>query len=185
MSASPLYTFLVEASTWSSFANSLVAAWETYGSLTPKQEAAAMSMMAKCKAKEEWKAAPKAAVDMTPIHRMFDSAKAAGLKKLAYRAEGLIITPAQESGKNPGALYVRTAGRKDYQGKLMNGVWSPIAATEAGVLEALLKIAADPSQAAKDYGRRTGQCSCCGRELTDPVSIANGIGPICAEKWSL
>lgn len=30
------------------------------------------------------------------------------------------------------------------------------------------------------YGRRTGRCMCCGRTLTNPESIAAGIGPICA-----
>lgn len=33
------------------------------------------------------------------------------------------------------------------------------------------------------YGRNTGICSCCGRTLTNPESIANGIGPVCAENW--
>jgi hypothetical protein len=33
------------------------------------------------------------------------------------------------------------------------------------------------------YGRATGSCSCCGRELTDPVSIEAGIGPICAGRF--
>lgn len=33
---------------------------------------------------------------------------------------------------------------------------------------------------AKEYGRQTGNCLICGRELTNPNSIANGIGPICA-----
>ncbi len=34
------------------------------------------------------------------------------------------------------------------------------------------------------YGR-FGRCSCCGRDLVDPVSIRAGIGPICAERWGL
>lgn len=33
------------------------------------------------------------------------------------------------------------------------------------------------------YGRRTGVCGCCGRTLTDPKSIAAGIGPICASRY--
>jgi hypothetical protein len=49
--------------------------------------------------------------------------------------------------------------------------------------ETLNKIAANPSQVAKDYGRRVGKCSCCGRDLTDADSIAAGIGPICATSW--
>jgi hypothetical protein len=28
----------------------------------------------------------------------------------------------------------------------------------------------------------SGECSRCGRELTDPESIARGLGPVCAEK---
>jgi ribosomal protein S14 len=36
---------------------------------------------------------------------------------------------------------------------------------------------------AKAYGRKTGQCCDCGRELTNPVSIKAGIGPICAGKY--
>ena len=186
MTASPLYTFLVGASSWSSFANSLVAAWENYGSLTPRQETAARSMMEKCAArKSHAEVVGVAPLDMAPIHQMFEKARENGLNKMAYRAEGVIITPAKATGKNPGALYVKTASRKEYQGKLLSGVWHPVSTVQDGVLDALKVIAANPSKAAQDYGRRTGQCSCCGRELTDPVSIANGLGPICAEKWGL
>jgi hypothetical protein len=32
---------------------------------------------------------------------------------------------------------------------------------------------------AAEYGRRTGVCLICGRTLTDPTSVAQGIGPIC------
>jgi len=33
---------------------------------------------------------------------------------------------------------------------------------------------------AKAYGRRTGTCVVCGRHLTNPVSVAEGIGPVCS-----
>jgi hypothetical protein len=36
---------------------------------------------------------------------------------------------------------------------------------------------------AKAYGRQTGSCCQCGRELTNESSIAAGIGPICAGKF--
>lgn len=38
---------------------------------------------------------------------------------------------------------------------------------------------------AKEYGRETGVCISCGAELTDPVSISEGLGPICASKWGM
>lgn len=47
---------------------------------------------------------------------------------------------------------------------------------------ALLAVEADPLAAARENGVKTGRCSCCGRPLTDPVSIGFGIGPICRER---
>lgn len=36
---------------------------------------------------------------------------------------------------------------------------------------------------AKQYGLETGRCCMCSRELTNPDSIAAGIGPICASRF--
>lgn len=36
---------------------------------------------------------------------------------------------------------------------------------------------------AKAYGKATGQCCVCGRELTNEESITNGIGPVCSSKF--
>lgn len=44
-----------------------------------------------------------------------------------------------------------------------------------------------PREAAIRYGMELGECSICGRTLTNPESIAAGIGPVCAGKrgwWS-
>jgi hypothetical protein len=32
-------------------------------------------------------------------------------------------------------------------------------------------------------GKMMGFCIRCGATLTDPVSVANGIGPVCATYW--
>lgn len=37
---------------------------------------------------------------------------------------------------------------------------------------------------AKAYGKLYGRCMVCGATLTDPESIAAGIGPICAGRWA-
>jgi hypothetical protein len=34
------------------------------------------------------------------------------------------------------------------------------------------------------FGMTTGNCCMCGRELTDPVSVAQGIGPVCLRSWA-
>lgn len=55
------------------------------------------------------------------------------------------------------------------------------AAQRAKILTA---IAADVKAAAIRYGRELGQCSQCGRTLTNPESIQLGIGPICLARVS-
>lgn len=56
-------------------------------------------------------------------------------------------------------------------------------ARQIAALETLLS-ASDESQTAygKAYARESGNCYVCGRLLTDPDSIAAGIGPICAAR---
>ncbi|WP_304234078.1 DUF6011 domain-containing protein [Jiulongibacter sediminis] len=46
-------------------------------------------------------------------------------------------------------------------------------------LQFFVSIASNPSSAILHYGLKTGECSICGRPLTDPFSIREGIGPIC------
>lgn len=44
----------------------------------------------------------------------------------------------------------------------------------------LRRIQADPKGAMATYGHSTGNCGKCSRPLTDPESVAAGIGPVCA-----
>lgn len=48
----------------------------------------------------------------------------------------------------------------------------------------LNEISRDPKAAAVLYGKELGICSVCNHTLTDPDSIANGIGPVCAKKFA-
>jgi len=47
----------------------------------------------------------------------------------------------------------------------------------------LAEFEAHPLNAAMKYGKLSGCCCSCGRDLTDPASIAAGIGPVCAGKF--
>ena len=49
------------------------------------------------------------------------------------------------------------------------------------LLEAVLL---DPLAASKRYGHELGVCGVCGRTLTNPESIAEGVGPVCREKFA-
>lgn len=57
-------------------------------------------------------------------------------------------------------------------------------ADSAAARAELLRVEADPMAAAKAHGILTGRCTCCGRPLTDPNSIAIGIGPICLANFA-
>lgn len=60
--------------------------------------------------------------------------------------------------------------------------WPVRGARKGEVLDAIR--AAGPLEAMKAYGREIGECGHCGRTLTDPASIAAGIGPVCAGRMA-
>lgn len=72
----------------------------------------------------------------------------------------------------------RWFGRIEADGSLTRGGQLTVA-TEA----AIAAIADDPFKAAAEYGKLTGACSFCGRELTDARSTEVGYGPVCAKKY--
>ncbi len=49
------------------------------------------------------------------------------------------------------------------------------------VLQLFIRFSKDVKQTLLNYGLETGECSICGRELTDSESIRNGIGPVCKQ----
>lgn len=52
-------------------------------------------------------------------------------------------------------------------------------------LEQVCRTVEGRIEAARAYARETGQCCFCGKQLTDPRSLAVSYGPICAGKWGL
>ena len=172
---------LKELSSWNSFAASLVEQFSDRGSLSDKQTGAAIAMLMKVKANKSARAeAP--SVDLSNIVAIFDKAHEA-IKTPKFRFEDLVISRAPDSGANAGALYVKVGG--EYMGKVKEGKFFGIRFTPEDTLSKLKQIAESPLSAAVAYGRRTGACACCGRELTVHASIERGIGPICAERFGL
>lgn len=107
---------------------------------------------------------------VTTINRMQEGAR----RQVALRFEGVTVKAVTKGG-NQGCAYVYLPNGL-YVGKVSStGTYFG----DAVVAEALKKATENPQEAATKYGRETGNCSCCGRELSDPVSIFGGIGPIC------
>lgn len=165
---------------WNEFAESLVSQFEKRGDLTVRQIDAANRMIAKTHATRAAKIASAPTVDLSAISAMFRTALDSGLRRPKYRALGLVISLAPESGVNAGALYVKT-DYNAYRGKItVDHVYRAVDDHDGRVAKSLAEIAKNPKEVAANYGKLYGECSCCGRTLTDPVSVENGIGPICA-----
>ena len=185
-----LVKFLRDSTSWNDFARSLLESLDTKGEIHPNGLAAAERMMLKTLATRAKKAAEKAkleasapVVDLAKIHAVFETALDRGLNRRALLGgTDMKLTPAPMTGKNGGCLYVKVAG--EYAGKITpDGKFLAGWGGKIDVEEDLKKIAADPLGEARLYGRRTGTCACCGRTLTDPVSIEKGIGPVCESRW--
>lgn len=116
----------------------------------------------------------------------FEAAKSKGAKRLTLRFEGVNVKP----NRDLSALWVTSQHEKEqgnyglqpkYLGKVTRSGCDSRLSDD--VKATIMGAASDPLTAAIKYGKVSGSCSCCGRELTDPRSIERGIGPICAEKF--
>jgi hypothetical protein len=155
-----------------------------YGSLTEGQLRAVYNCIARDQDRAKQRNTPSAKLDLGVVFDKFNSAKSKGLKRLKLRLEGVQFSLAPDSGRNAGHLYVKNGD--EYLGKVApTGEFFKSRDCGDDKLEQLKSLSGDLLAAAKAYGQKTGQCSCCGRELTNAESIRLGIGPICAENWGL
>lgn len=162
------------------FAASMKQALKRYGSLTPNQEAA----IERCMARDAARNKPAVAVQTDLLLEAFEKAAAAGTKRPVMRFEAFKASLAPATGKNPGAVYIKSP-EGEYLGKIAGGQFKRVAACDDVTEQAVVQTMQDPLAAAVAYGKRTGACSICARTLSDPVSVSSGIGPICAEKFGL
>ena len=126
--------------------------------------------------------------EFAKLFEVFKAAKARGLKRLTLRLSGVNVKP----NRDLTMLWVTSQTEKEegnyglqpkYLGKVTPNCLDSRLADD--VKAVLFEAAADPLTAAIRYGKETGSCSCCGRELTNKESIRLGIGPICREKFGL
>lgn len=169
-----------------SFAQAMVEAVGKYGGLTDRQLAAVQRFILQDAERDQVRAVAVEqahGIDVSRITALFASARKATLKRPKLRVGDIELALAAETSKNPGAVYVRRGD--DYLGKIVAGFFEPSYRAKQEDIELVKATAAEPLALAVAYGRRTGNCACCGRQLTDPVSVANGIGPICQSKWGM
>lgn len=131
-------------------------------------------------------AAAGTAIDVGRIEQAFDNARESGLKRLRMHLDTFKFTPAGESSRNKGGIYVkRSGGDGAYLGKVLGGKFFPSRECTSDEEQRVVAAASDPAAAAKAYGQRTGQCCMCGLELTAEDSIERSMGAICAGRYKL
>lgn len=164
------------------FAGSLNGYLNRKGFLTDGQHACVTRSIAQAPARAAAAAdrvANAPAVEIDGVSAAFARAKAAGIKRPKIVLADYRFTPAPATGSNPGAIYLKATETDTYLGKVMDGkfIRSRDCTPEMG--NDVLRVMADPVAAAIAHGKEFGVCSCCNRALTDPESVARGIGPVC------
>lgn len=134
-----------------------------------------------------------AAVDVSRIEAAFATAKAkaarpgqAGVmvKPLRLSANGIAIRirPGSDGSEWAGMLFVKTEdGLK--LGHIKGGRFVRRRECSDEQAAAVIAAASDPESAVLAYAKAYRSCGICGRGLLNDVSIARGIGPVCAEKF--
>ena len=116
----------------------------------------------------------------------FQAAKNKGAKRLTLRFEGVNVKPNRDNT----VLWVTSQSETEmgeyglkpkYLGKVTTAGCDSRLSDDVKAI--IMGAANDPLNAAIRYGKVSGECSCCGKELTVKESIDRGIGPICARKF--
>ena len=120
------------------------------------------------------------------LFNAFQAAKSKGAKRLTLRFNGVSIKPNRDNT----VLWVTSQSETEmgeyglkpkYLGKVTTAGCDSRLSDDVKAI--IMGAANDPLNAAIRYGKVSGECSCCGRELTDPKSIEAGSGPIFATKF--
>ena len=173
---------LAEITSWNSFAASLVEQYNKRKTLSEKQTFAAVAMLAKIKQKQADRKSNMFSLDVSKILAVLDKADPA-MKTPKIRVGDFVFSKPEPHSRNAGSLYIKQLG--EYIGKVTGGYYLPVGSVSKDTVAEIQEICKDPMESAVAYGRRTGNCAVCARELTVKESIDRGIGPICADKLGL
>lgn len=177
----------------SEFARSLLGQFDRRGDLSPAQWAYVDKLNAQVAAPA--KPVEKVGDGFGAILELFATAKDNGLKtpKIRLMTEGgqrLMLKPAPDNSRLAGRIMItdgggygqsRYFGSVDSNGQFQTGRDK----APAEVLAYLKAFNQDAAAQAKAYGQKTGNCCFCGLELREALSIATGVGPICAERFGV
>ena len=166
------------------FAQSLREYVNKNGFLTEPQYNAALRIIEQ---NSKPKPTPNKIANVDKLMEAFDAAGKNKLKKPKLRFQGFEATLAPAKGKNPGAVYLKSGSQ--YQGKIVKGEFLKSRECDQVIAEHILETMKDPLAAAVAYGKRTGRCTFCNKELgkgktaASRESVERGYGPVCAKNF--
>jgi hypothetical protein len=120
----------------------------------------------------QYKDLPRAMAEFQDALRVVKTRTKVADGRYAVEHEGTLKFFKVKNGRKAGFVFLDVQASDD---------WHSIR-TPRRIHEILELIAADELTAARRYGQELGQCSRCGRTLTDETSRAYGIGPDCRSK---
>lgn len=186
------------------FAADLLRAAQRYGRLTPNQTPWVAKLIERARpvSHDLPGLAPAATVhslgDFQPVIALFGRA-AQHLKypkiRLLCGSTPIVLSVAGERSKAPGMVNITGEGQypnRAWYGRIdpANGQWDKPRGSYEGdfgeqLRATLVQLASDPAGTAAVYGKLTGNCCFCQRELTDARSVTAGYGPVCADHYGL
>lgn len=94
-----------------------------------------------------------------------------------------------DRSRNPGHISITDGqpyGENIYYGRLdPEGAWFPSRRAGDRLVNLLFDFDQAPSEFTTNYGKKTGSCCFCARELTTEESLHAGYGPVCAGHYGL
>lgn len=175
-----------------SFARSLARDYAAYGRLTtnqiPYMHKFALEMVTE---KEEPQDEGALTLDLTAIWQMMDKAgETLKFPKINFELDNgrMRLHRATEQSRTPGAIMVTdgVGWSGMFYGRVhTNGTWEPSRDCPDWVTDSLKKLSEDPAGFAAAYGKKTGNCCFCSRDLSDERSLGVGYGPVCADRYGL
>ena len=131
--------------------------------------------------------------DFTGVYALFEKAAKGGKwPRITINADGFefYLYVSGQKAMIPGMINVKRNGDNgifDWFGRITpDGAWDQRhKEVDERMADALSRLAMDPVGTAAMYGRLSGKCCFCKKQLTDAPSVDAGYGPVCAKRWGL
>lgn len=167
------------------FAASLCRQYDQRGSLSQKQHDCAVRMANEVLTSERRAAEVGRATTLVDVSKTFALLEGANIRLARFMIDGVEV---RLKRNQQGTSYYALHGDTHLGSVLSDGQFRVGSAYRFGddlplrpaqVAEGLKNFGDDPVAVMAKYGIETGVCGVCGRRLTDPESVARGIGPTC------